>query len=154
MKPAMPAFFMMEFEIGYWGLFITSFLAATFIPITSELFLISMLIMGYHPLSCLFFAIVGNSLGGWFNYLFGQIGDPKWLKKIRVSTDQIKRWQTIVNKYGHWLGVLSWLPFIGDIMAVALGFFRVPWLPSFFFIFIGKFLRYLVIVGIFYLGWV
>lgn len=81
MKPAMPAFFMMEFEIGYWGLFITSFLAATFIPITSELFLISMLIMGYHPLSCLFFATVGNSIGGWFNYLLGQIGDPKWLKK-------------------------------------------------------------------------
>ena len=85
MKPAMPAFFMMEFEIGYWGLFITSFLAATFIPITSELFLISMLIMGYHPLSCLFFATVGNSIGGWFNYLLGQIGDPKWLKKIRYK---------------------------------------------------------------------
>jgi membrane protein YqaA with SNARE-associated domain len=49
--------------------------------------------------------------------------------------------------------MLSWLPFVGDAMAVALGFFRVAWVPSFFFILLGKFLRYLFIVGIFYLGW-
>ena len=40
---------MLEFEIGFWGLFVTSFLAATIIPITSEALLIAMLYMGYDP---------------------------------------------------------------------------------------------------------
>ena len=40
----MPAFFMLEFEIGFLGLFLTSFLAATVLPIASEAFLIGMLL--------------------------------------------------------------------------------------------------------------
>ena len=59
----MPAFFMFEFEIGFLGLFLTSFLAATVIPIASEAFLIAMLSMGYHPIVCLFCASAGNTLG-------------------------------------------------------------------------------------------
>ena len=52
---------MFEFEIGF-GLFLTSFLAATVIPIASEA-LIAMLSMGYHPIVCLFCASAGNTLG-------------------------------------------------------------------------------------------
>jgi len=144
---------MIDFEIGYLGLLITSFLAATFLPITSEVFLIGMLVLGYHPSWCLVLATTGNAAGGWFNYLLGRLGNPKWLKRIRVSSTKINKWKVLINKYGHWIGMLSWLPFVGDAMAVALGFFRVAWVPSFFFILLGKFLRYLFIVGIFYLGW-
>ena len=149
----MPAFFMMEFEIGYLGLLITSFLAATFLPITSEVFLVSMLLLGYDPWITLFYATIGNAGGGWFNFVIGRLGNPDWLKRLKVPKNKILRWKDKVQRYGHWLGLLSWLPFIGDIMAVALGFFRAPWFSSFSFILIGKFLRYLVIVALFILGW-
>ena len=144
---------MMEFEIGYLGLLLTSFLAATFLPITSEVFLISMLVLGYDPWITLLYATIGNAVGGWFNFIIGRLGNPKWLKRLKVPENKIFRWKDKVQRYGHWLGLLSWLPFIGDVMAVALGFFRAPWRASFSFILIGKFLRYLVIVTLFILGW-
>ena len=144
---------MMEFEIGYLGLLITSFLAATFLPITSEVFLVSMLVLGYDPWITLFYATIGNAGGGWFNFVIGRLGKPQWLGRLKVPKNKILRWKDKVQRYGHWLGLLSWLPFIGDIMAVALGFFRAPWISSFSFILIGKFLRYLVIVALFVLGW-
>tara|TARA_B100000524_G_scaffold22647_4_gene11544 strand:- start:19916 stop:20368 length:453 start_codon:yes stop_codon:yes gene_type:complete len=149
----MPAFFMMEFEIGYLGLLLTSFLAATFLPITSEVFLVSMLVVGYDPWITLFYATIGNAAGGWFNFLIGRLGNPIWLKRLKVPERKILRWKDKVQRFGYWLGLLSWLPFIGDVMAVALGFFRAPWGTSFFFILIGKFLRYLVIIALFSLGW-
>ncbi len=144
---------MMEFEIGYLGLLITSFLAATFLPITSEVFLVSMLVLGYDPWITLFYATIGNAGGGWFNFVIGRLGKPQWLERLKVPKNKILRWKDKVQRYGHWLGLLSWLPFIGDIMSVALGFFRAPWISSFSFILIGKFLRYLVIVALFVLGW-
>ena len=144
---------MMEFEIGYLGLLLTSFLAATFLPITSEVFLISMLVLGYDPWITLLYVTIGNAAGGWFNFIIGRLGNPKWLKRLKVPENKIFRWKDKVQRYGHWLGLLSWLPFIGDVMAVALGFFRAPWRASFSFILIGKFLRYLVIITLFTLGW-
>ena len=143
----------MEFEIGYLGLLLTSFLAATFLPITSEVFLVSMLVLGYDPVISLLYASVGNAAGGWLNYFIGRLGNPEWLKRLKISQDKILSWKSKVQRFGHWLGLLSWLPLIGDVMATALGFFRSPWGPSFLFIFIGKFLRYLVIVLWFNLGW-
>ncbi len=149
----MPAFFMMEFEFGYFGLLLTSFLAATVLPITSEVFLISMLALGYDPWITLLYATLGNSAGGWFNYGIGRLGNPEWLKRLKITKTKILNWRGKVKRYGHWLGLLSWLPFVGDVMAVALGFFRVHWLASFSFILIGKFLRYLVIIIFFILGY-
>ena len=140
---------MLDFEIGYAGLFITCFLAATILPITSELFLGSMLAFGYDPVTCLIVATVGNTLGGWLNYFIGLIGNPNWLKKIGVKQEQISRWEGKIKRYGSLLALLSWLPIIGDVIGVALGFFRVNWLVSFIFILIGKFLRYLFLVMFF-----
>lgn len=142
----MPAFFMFEFEIGYWGLFISSFLAATIIPVTSEALLILMLSMGYDPLISLTSATIGNTLGGWLNYIIGRMGNPYWLKVFGATLERINKWKNKVNKYGSWMALFSWLPFIGDVLGVALGFFRVRILPTFLFIFIGKFLRYLFLI--------
>ena len=50
-------------ELGYLGLFLVCFLAATVIPIASEAVLLGMLVLGYHPMGCLVVATVGDSLG-------------------------------------------------------------------------------------------
>ena len=142
----MPAFFMFDFEIGYVGLFLTSFFAATIIPVSSEAFLIIMLTLGYDSLNCVLVSTVGNTLGGWLNYIIGRIGNPDWLRFFRASREKINIWKQRVQKYTYWLALFTWLPFIGDLLGVALGFFRAPIVLSFIFIFIGKFLRYLVLV--------
>ena len=142
----MPAFFMLEFEIGFWGLFVTIFLAATIIPITSEALLIAMLSMKYDPFISLACSTTGNTFGGWLNYIIVRIGNPYWLKVFGATLEKIEKWKKQVNRFGSWMALLSWLPFIGDLLGIALGFFRARISPTFLFIFIGKFLRYLIIV--------
>ncbi|MFY7944891.1 MAG: YqaA family protein [Crocinitomicaceae bacterium] len=141
---------MWEFEFGYLGLFVTCFLAATILPIASELFLTGMLALGYNPIVCLFVAGTANTLGGWLNYFIGYLGNPKWLIKLGATAEKINSWKERVNQYGVWLALFSWLPLIGDVIGIALGFFRVNVVFSFLFIAIGKFIRYGVII-VFYL---
>jgi membrane protein YqaA with SNARE-associated domain len=137
---------MWDFEVGYIGLFVTCFLAATILPIASELFLTGMLAIGYNPVLCLIVAGTGNTLGGWLNYFIGYLGDPKWLTKLRVTQTKIDGWKNRINQYGVWLALFSWLPIIGDVIGVALGFFRVNVYLSFLFIAIGKFVRYGILI--------
>ena len=143
---------MTAFELGYLGLFITCFLAATIFPIASEVFLITMLAAKYDPLSCLFIASAGNTLGSYLNFGIGYIGNPDWLKKLRVKQKTIESWKVSIQKYGVWLALLSWLPIVGDIIGIALGFFRANIFWSFLFMAIGKFIRYLVVILV-YLYW-
>jgi membrane protein YqaA with SNARE-associated domain len=143
---------MTAFELGYLGLFITCFLAATILPIASEVFLITMLAAKYDPLSCLFIASAGNTLGSYLNFGIGYIGNPEWLKKLRVKQKTIESWKASIQKYGAWLALLSWLPIVGDIIGIALGFFRANIFWSFIFMAIGKFIRYLLVVLV-YLYW-
>lgn len=140
---------MFDFELGFLGLFLTSFLAATIIPVASEAFLIGMLIMGYNPITSLLVATSGNTLGGWLNYLIGRIGNPYWLHKFGASSQKIDRWKSQIEKYGYWMALFSWLPLIGDILGIALGFFRSKIIPTFIFISLGKFLRYLILILIY-----
>lgn len=143
---------MTAFELGYLGLFITCFLAATILPIASEVFLITMLAAKYDPLSSLLIASTGNTLGSYLNFGIGYIGNPEWLKKLRVKQKTIESWKASIQKYGVWLALLSWLPIVGDIIGIALGFFRANIFWSFIFMAIGKFIRYLVVVLV-YLYW-
>lgn len=141
---------MWEFEIGYLGLFLSAFLAATILPVASEIILAGMLKLGYDPMLCLLIATTGNTLGAIFNYFLGYIGNPVWLQKFGFSMEKIDHWQQRVLRYGIWLALLSWLPIIGDLIGVVLGFFRAPKLLSFTFFGIGKFLRYGVVILLFF----
>jgi len=142
---------MWEFEFGYLGLFLSAFLAATILPVASEVFLLAMLKLGFDPILCLILATLGNSLGAILNYFIGYIGNPKWLNKIGVKLAQIECWKQRVQTYGVWLALLSWLPIVGDLIGVALGFFRAPKVPTFVFFTIGKFVRYGVIILLYFL---
>jgi len=132
--------------IGFTGLFIVTFLSATILPLSSELFLVLMLSKGYDPVTCLMVATVGNSLGGITNYGIGRLGNPKWLKRTGMTDDKIEKYNVLVSKYGSWLALISWVPIIGDPLVICLGYFRVSFLKIFFLVVIGKFLRYFFIV--------
>jgi membrane protein YqaA with SNARE-associated domain len=140
----------MSFEYGYLGLFFASFLAATILPVASEIFLSTMLFMGYEPWACVVVATSGNTLGSWLNYGIGFLGKPIWLQKIGAKQASIDRWQLQIQRYGSWMALLCWLPLVGDIIGIALGFFRAPWLPTFLLMGIGKFVRYFLVWAAYY----
>lgn len=136
---------------GYLGLFVASFLAATILPIASEAIFMLML-LHFNPWICLVVAGTGNTLGGILNYGIGYTGKTEWLEKLNISHERVVRWETQVKRYGIWMALLSWLPIIGDVLAVALGFFKANWKGSFLFMGIGKFVRYAVLLLIFWYG--
>lgn len=113
------------FTAGYVGLFFASFLSATILPLSSEGILLLMLSQGYDPTFCLLVASIGNSLGGLTNYALGLLGNPIWLKRIGISHMKIRYFEHRIQTYGYWLAFFSWVPFIGDPLSVALGYFRV-----------------------------
>jgi membrane protein YqaA with SNARE-associated domain len=141
----------MTFEYGYLGLFLASFLAATILPVASELILTGMLVMGFEPWLCIAVATTGNTLGAWLNYGIGYLGNPKWLLKVGAKPKMLERWQAQIQKYGSAMALLCWLPIVGDVIGLALGFFRVAWAPTFLLMGVGKLLRYLLVTAGFYL---
>ena len=132
-------------SIGYSGLFFAGFLSATILPMNSEAVILLMLSQDFDPWTCILVATIGNSLGGLTNYFLGLLGNPKWLKRIGITEEKILSFEGRVQKYGYWLAFFSWVPFIGDPMTVALGFFRVSFWRVTFLVILGKFLRYLVL---------
>ena len=74
----------MEFfsELGLIGLFFSSFLAATIIPLNSEIVL-SLLIANNYPITiCLLTASIGNWLGGITSYGLGRSRKMVLFRKI------------------------------------------------------------------------
>ena len=61
-------------QLGYWGLFLSSFLSSTVIPLSSEVALVALLAMGLDPVLCVLTATLGNSLGGMTSYGLGYLG--------------------------------------------------------------------------------
>lgn len=135
-------------ELGYWGLFIGSFLAATIVPFSADVLLIGMLVAGGSPWLVIGIATAGNFIGGLTSYGVGRIGKWKWIEKLGVKPETLEKQKAKVDRWGAWLALLSWVPFVGDIFAVALGFYRTKFLPSAVFMLIGKAGRFIMWYGL------
>ena len=118
-------------EWGYIGLFIASFLAATIIPLSSEIVL-SILIANNYDLSLsLVVASLGNWFGGLSSYAIGRLGNWNFIEKyFRIKKNKILELKNRGDRYGGLLALLSWTPVFGDSIALALGFFRTNFIWS------------------------
>ena len=117
----------MLFEAGYLGLFVSSFLASTIIPLSSETLLIAMLSLNkeYNPILCWALATGGNWGGGMVTYYMGYLGKMEWIEKyFKVEHRKLRKMKVILRKYGLWLGFFTWLPIVGEIITLALGLTR------------------------------
>ena len=139
---------------GYIGLFLGSFLAATILPFSSEILVTGMLLAGASPLYVLIAATVGNWLGSISTYGIGWLGKWEWIEKwFKTSREKIEKQRVKIAKYGSLLALLVWLPIIGDVFALALGFYKVSFTKCCIFMLIGKFLRYFIYITLFdYVG--
>ncbi|MGM9746227.1 MAG: YqaA family protein [Paludibacteraceae bacterium] len=132
-------------EYGYAGLFLATFLAATILPFSSEVVFSALVFGGLNAWMCVLCATFGNWLGGLTCYWLGHLGKIEWIEKwLRVSHDKIERARSWFRRYGDWVAFFSFLPVVGDIIAVAAGFMRCNfWIASTAMLF-GKFARYLL----------
>jgi membrane protein YqaA with SNARE-associated domain len=132
-------------ELGYLGLFIASFLAATVIPFSSEVIFSAMVFSGLDAWTCVWVATLGNWLGGMSCYYLGRLGKMDWIEKyLGVKKAKIEKFADRIHKHGDWFAFFSFLPGIGDIIAVASGFFRCRWWLVAISMLLGKFGRYVV----------
>ena len=130
----------------YLGLFGSAFLAATIVPHSSEAALIYVLHSGAPPALAVFWATAGNALGSWTCYGLGRLATAEKVEKwLRIPAKKIHAMEPRVRTWGPFLGFFSWFPVIGDVLAIALGFFRAPIPASFAFLALGKFARYAVV---------
>ena len=130
-------------NLGYLGLFIGSFLAATLIPFSSDVLLIGMLAAGGNVVCTVAVASLGNWAGGMFSYWIGYLGKWEWIEKwFKIKPETLEKQQAKIEKYGALLALFSWLPGIGDILAVGLGFYKVHVWKVALFMLIGKAARF------------
>ena len=131
-------------DLGYLGLFIGSFLAATLIPFSSDVLLIGMLAAGGNVVLTVLVASLGNWAGGMFSYWIGHLGKWEWIRKwFKIKPETLEKQHEKIDKYGAWLAFFAWLPGIGDVLAVGLGFYKVNVWKVAVFMLIGKSARFI-----------
>lgn len=134
-------------EYGYIGLFLASFLAATILPFGSEVVFAGLIAMGMNAWSCVIIASVGNWLGGMTNYFLGRLGKVEWIEKyLKVKKEKIDKVQRWLEGKGAIMAFFSFMPVVGDIIALALGFMRANVYVVNVAMFAGKFIRYVLIM--------
>ena len=133
-------------EFGYVGLFLASFLAATILPLSSEVVLSFLLLNGLNPTILVSLATFGNVLGSFLNYAIGLWGGVFLIKKVlKISEDEFGKAQQIFKKYGVLSLFFAWVPVIGDPLTVVAGALKINLLIFFILVASGKLIRYIII---------
>ena len=133
-------------ELGYFGLFIAAFLAATILPFSSEIVLSALLLSGLSPIVLVTIAITGNVLGSLTNYALGYWASLGVIKKwLKISEEEFVRAEQRFVKYGLFSLCFAWVPIIGDPLTVVAGVLRIQLLWFVILVSVGKLMRYIVI---------
>lgn len=136
-------------DYGYISLFITSFLASTILPLGSEGLVALMIIDKFNIYTVVIVASVANFLGACTSYYIGFTGRGFFINKyMRISDEQIQRAEGSFKKYGGLSLLFTWLPGIGDAIAVVGGLLRYRFTQFAVLVFIGKAFRYMLVAYI------
>ena len=135
------------FEVIYLSLFSISFLAATILPLSSELMLAGLIATSnYDNLLLLIVASFGNVLGSIINWILGfysrNLTIKKWVPFKGKQIENSSRW---FNKFGKWSLLFAWVPIIGDPLTLVAGLLRVKFIEFLILVTIGKVSRYFLI---------
>ena len=129
----------------YIILFTSSFASSTILPGHSEITLIALITQKkYEVFYLVFFASLGNILGSVLNWYLGlyflKFKNKKWFP---FNENQIKKVSKSFLEYGKWSLLLSWVPFIGDVLTLVAGMFRVPLYQFVVIVSVAKVSRYI-----------
>lgn len=110
---------------GSWALAPVCFLAATVLPLSSEVAVIASLEAGAPSGEVLLWASLGNCLGAMTSYALGRWWSQPLVSKLTRSGGG-RRAISWVERWGPLALGGSWLPIIGDPLMVMAGVFRMP----------------------------
>jgi membrane protein YqaA with SNARE-associated domain len=130
-------------EWSYLGLFIATFLAGSILPFSSEFVLSGLLAVGAKSTGCLLAATAGNFLGGMSCYYIGHLGKIEWIEKyLHVSDEKMQKAIKFLQGKGAYMAFFTFVPLVGDLLAVSLGYMKANlWITSISML-LGKFFRY------------
>ncbi|TMP32570.1 YqaA family protein [Pseudoalteromonas rubra] len=134
----------------YASLFLSAFVSATLLPASSELLLSGLVVQRQGELWGLWLsATAGNVLGSVVNYYLGtavsRFEGRRWFPVSRQAMDKAQRQ---FQKYGTFSLLFAWLPIFGDPLTLIAGVFRVRFGLFLLLVFLGKGLRYAVVIGL------
>ena len=134
-------------ELGFLGMFLSAFAAATVLPLSSEVVLLSLILADLNPWLLFMVATLGNVLGSVVNYAIGFYGGDYFrVRFLKVSDDDFLHFQQRYQKWGSWGLLLAWVPIIGDPLTLVAGLLRVNFLWFILLVTLGKGLRYYFLI--------
>ncbi|WP_449035179.1 YqaA family protein [Prevotella sp.] len=134
-------------DYGYWGMFLSAFLAGSVLPFSSEAVMLGLLAAGVDPVPLLIYGSIGNVMGGMVNYGLGRLGKLEWLKKyFHLKQSSLDRAYKFMGGHGAWMGFFAFLPILGSAITVVLGLTRANLPLSVFSITLGKVIRYALLI--------
>ena len=139
---------------GYLGMTIAAFLAGSVFPFSSEAVMVSLQLAGLEPWPLFLSATVGNVVGSMFNYWIGTFGRMEWIEKyLHISAEKVNKTRAWIDGRGAWIGTLCFLPILGSVLSVTLGYMRANPYTTFMSISVGKAVRYaIIIISIYYIN--
>ncbi len=138
----------MLIDYGYWGMLVSSFLAGSVFPFSSEAIMLGLLAAGLDPVALVIYATIGNVGGSMFNYGVGRLGKIEWVEKyLHVKKEKVERTRKFLAGRGAWLGVLSFVPILGSAITVTLGLMKANFYITFISVTLGKIIRYIVLAA-------
>lgn len=133
---------------GYWGMFLASLLAGSFLPFSSEAVMVALMAAGLNPWLLMAYGTVGNVLGSCVNYAVGRMGKTEWFEKfLHVKPRDMERAERFMAGRGGWMGFFAFLPVIGSAITILLGLMRANLPIAITAITLGKVFRYLVLIA-------
>ena len=143
----MDALIALLISYGYWGMFLTAFVAGSFFPFSSEAVMAGLLAAGLDPWGLIIYGTAGNVLGGMFNYSVGRMGRLEWIEKyLHVKQKDLDRATRFMAGRGAWMGFFAFVPILGSAITIVLGLMRANLPISLVSITLGKFLRYVLLI--------
>jgi Predicted membrane protein len=133
--------------VTYLILFVTAFLAATLLPLSSEILLLTYLSDGKLPLLLWLAATAGNTLGAALNWVLGRyllrFQERTWFPFKQAKLERAQKW---FRSYGVWSLLFSWLPLIGDGLTFVAGTMNTRFSVFIALTLTGKAIRYGLVI--------
>lgn len=133
---------MSESLTAYVGLFVWSFLAATLLPVGSELALITLVRSEQQTIVPVLVATVGNYLGACTTYRIARRAAQALGKNRQGELTEPTRAARLLRRFGKPALLLSWVPLVGDALVALAGVMRLPFIGFSLWTIVGKAARY------------
>lgn len=132
---------------GYPGLFVSAMLAGSIVPFSSEIVLLGLVKLGLDPTLCIISATLGNTAGGMTCYYIGRLGRIDWIEKyFKVKREKLEKMKRFLQGKGALMAFFAFLPAIGEVISIALGYMRSNVWLTLTSMFAGKLIRYIILL--------